>query len=274
MKSRTMSADSLKDHQVLEYLRNLMVEKEIRMPIETAGDDLQMNMGKSYDSRPSTGPTAQTHPLPAFSGRVAQEQANRRGPVKATGSQGVDEIPVESDAQSTPDKVSVSQPRSAILPHIGLLARDAFEGLLDNVSVMVRSTFSGIRYPLQFILVLYLMMYIWLCAFSRFYGHLAAIVCNQPVLSYVPRAYGFCNDSFTTPPPVPLNFTQSAEAQEQLGMVFRKAGEGANLALQIKSNQHAVRDLAMRVRLSKLDNREAIAQQLDQIIRASKPLVR
>ncbi|KAE8361963.1 hypothetical protein BDV27DRAFT_166485 [Aspergillus caelatus] len=139
---------------------------------------------------------------------------------------------------------------------------------------MVRSAFSGIRYPLQFILVVYLMMYIWLSAFTGLYGHLAAIVCNQPVLSYVPQAYGFCNDSVQTPPSVPLNFTQSAEAQEQLGMVFRKAGEGANLAFQIKSNQHAVRDLAMRVRLSELENREAITQQLGQIISTSKPLVR
>ncbi|KAB8216278.1 hypothetical protein BDV33DRAFT_207559 [Aspergillus novoparasiticus] len=269
-----MSCDSSMDHQVVEYQRNLMVEEGISMPSEIACDDLQMNMSKSYHWGPSAGPTAQTHYLPTFSGRPAQQQANRRGPVKATGFRGVDEIPVESDARSTPDKVPMSRPPQAILPRIGLLARDALEGLLDTVSVMVRSAFSGIRYPLQFILVLYLMMYIWLFAFTGLYEHLAGMVCNQPVLSYVPRAYGFCNNSDTTPPSVPLNFTQSAEAQEQLGMVFRQAGEGANLAFQIKSNQHAVRDLAMRVRLSELDNREAIAQQLGQIIYTSKPLVR
>ncbi|KAE8140531.1 hypothetical protein BDV38DRAFT_280030 [Aspergillus pseudotamarii] len=268
-----MSGDSSRDHQVVEYLKNLMVE-EISMPSEVAGDDLQMDMSQSNDWKPSAGPTAQIHHLPAFSGRPAQQQANRRRPVKATGSRVVDEVPVESDAQSTPDKVSVSQPPPAILPRIGLLARDAFEGSLDTVSVMVRSAFSGIRYPLQFILVLYLMMYILLCAFTVFYERLAAMVCNQPALSYVPRAYGFCNESVLPPPSVPLNFTQSAEAQEQLGMVSRQAGEGANLAFQIKSNQHAVRDLAMRVRLSDLDNGEAITQQLGQVIYTSKPLVR
>ncbi|XHG07799.1 hypothetical protein AWENTII_010931 [Aspergillus wentii] len=257
----------------------------ISVPIEWVNGD--MHMGASGDDEETTvsacsscsassvpsssimDPGAQTHPRQPFFGGQSQPQASTQRLFKSvTDSRDSNETLTEGEAHNRPGEDVAPQTLSII--HSFVL--DALDGLPRAALDMLRSTFSQMRRPLQSLLVLYLTVYIALWGLIFLYQHMGEIVCSEQS----PLRRLCKNDAPAVPPPnqkMYANFSQTCKAQEELGTVFKKAGQGANLALKMKSSEHAVRDLAMRVSSSDLDSKQVMAQHLVQIVQSSDPIV-
>jgi hypothetical protein len=182
-----------------------------------------------------------------------------------------DNIHGETEVQNGDEKVTVRKSRPRIPSGITSMPTDVSIGLLESISNVLRWTFSIIHYPFQYILVAYLSIYLTGWAISCLDYRFREVVCNQRQLAFVFGEYCIPNEG---PEPQVIGFSKTAEAQGQLGIVATYAGEGAGLALCMKSNEHALRDLTARARTSNLDNKEIMSHQLELLLSKTKPLPR
>jgi hypothetical protein len=149
--------------------------------------------------------------------------------------------------------------------------------VLDTVFDITWAIFYLLRQPLKFAIVFYLTILVIAYAGSMLWRGLQTSLrpaCANPFLATV---LPFCDvkSSSAVNGRVPtVNFTKTTEAQEQLDEVMRGAGQGAGLALSMKSTEHAVRDLATRVKVSDLASKDEMGVKLDSFIKLARTTAR